>query len=134
MQLDHIVWRPAREVLDEEDSADHNVPFRPPPCVYGSLLYPPANGEHARPPTPLIEVKDFSANKWLKEQECRHRAPIGARVLLRRRFHELVAGLVVQDTMMIRVDTPHKWDKYHVFYFNHEPSPLPLHTKKRKFT
>jgi hypothetical protein len=45
-----------------------------------------------------------------------------------------VNGDVVQDTMMVRVDEPHEWETYHVFYFEHEPSPLPLHTKKRKYT
>jgi hypothetical protein len=128
--IDHIVWRPANEVLDEEDS---QVPFQPPTCIYGSTLYPISKEGQIQPPTPLIDVKDFSAETWRKEQECRWNVPIGTRILLRRRIHDLVKGVVIQDTMMIRVDEPHEWAKFHVFYFEHEPSPLPIQTKKRKF-
>jgi hypothetical protein len=130
MSMNQIVWRPAKEVLDEEDSRA----FQPPTCVYGSVLYPIRKEGEVQPPTPLIEIKDLPVAQWRKEQELRRNAPFGTRVLLRRRLHDLVAGDVVQDTMMVRVDEPHEWATYHVFYFEHEPSPLPLHTKKRKFT
>ncbi len=130
MSINQIVWRPAKEVLDEEDA----LAFQPPKCVYGSMLYPLAKEGEVQPPAPIIDINDFPAKKWLKEQEYRRNVPFGTRILLRRRFHDLVSGLVIQDTMMIRVDESYEWDKYHVFYFNREPSPLPIHTKKRKFT
>ena len=129
--FDHIVWRPANEVLDEEDS---HISLQPPTCIYGSALYPTSKEGQVRPPMPLIDIKDFSAKRWLEEQEYRCNSPIGTRVLLRRRIHNLINGDVIQDTMMIRVDEPHKWATYHVFYFEHEPSPLPIQSKNRKFT
>lgn len=131
MFMNQIVWRPAKEVLDEEDA---RVPFQAPSCIYGSALYPTSKKGQIQPPTPLIEINDLSVAQWLKEQEYRRNAPIGTRVLLRRRIHDLVNGNVIQDTMMIRVDEPHEWNNYHVFYFEHEPSPFPIQTKKRKFT
>jgi hypothetical protein len=130
IEIDNTVWRPANEVLDE-DELDHA--YQPPTHLYGSILYPRSAEGHVQPPIPLIEVNDFSSKKWYNEQEHRSNAPIGTRVLLRRRFHDLVSGVVIQDTMMIRVDELHQWDKYHVFYYEHEPSPLPIYTKKRKF-
>lgn len=130
MSMNQIVWRPAREVLDEEDA----LTFQPPTCLYGSALYPIYKEGEVQPPTPLIDVKDLPVSQWRKEQEYRRNAPIGTRILLQRRIHELAKGDVIQDIMMVRVDKPHKWNTYHVFYFEHEPSPLPLHTKKRKFT
>jgi hypothetical protein len=130
MSMNQIVWRPAKEVLDEEDA----FAFQPPTCMYGSVLYPIHKEGEVQPPTPLIDIKDLPITQWRKEQELRRNAPLGTRILLRRRIHELVKGDVVQDTMMIRVDEPYEWETYHVFYFEHEPSPLPLHTKKRKFT
>ena len=128
--MNQIVWRPAKEVLDEEDA----LAFQPPTCMYGSVLYPIHKEGEIQPPTPLNDVKDLPTTQWLKEQEYRRDAPLGTRILLRRRLHELSKGNVVQDTMMIRVDESHGWATYHVFYFEHEPSPLPLYTKKRKFT
>ena len=130
MSMNQIVWRPAKEVLDEEDA----LSFQPPTCMYGSVLYPIRKEGEVQPPTPLIDVKDLPVTQWRKEQEQRRTAPFGTRILRRRRLHDLVAGDVVQDTMMVRVDEPYEWETYHVFYFEHEPSPLPLHTKKRKFT
>ena len=132
--LDDIIWRPAKEALEEDDLVLHDDAFHTPICVYGSALYPLAKGEgQIQPPAPILEIKDFPIKTWLKEQEHRQHVPIGTRILLRRRFHNLVNGLVIQDTMMIRVEKLHKWDNYHVFYFNHELSPLPIQTKKRKF-
>lgn len=129
IEIDNTLWRPAKEVLAEEDASA----FQRPTCIYGPLLYPISKEGQIQPPTPLIPIGDFTATQWRKEQEHRCNAPIGSRILLRRRLHDLVNGDVVQDTMMIRVDEPHEWITYHVFYFEHEPSPLPIHTKKRKF-
>jgi hypothetical protein len=123
-----INWRPAEEVLSEDEAA-----FQGSVCIYTERVYPSAV-DGMRPPPPLFPVKDLSEQQWKQEQEYRLLAPIGTRSLLRRRFHESVTlGTVIQDTVLVRVDAPYQWLCAHAFYTETEESPLPILTKKRKF-
>jgi len=131
-----IRWQPAHETLedddldweDQEDEIQQDIPFQDATCVYSPYLHP--NDQ----PAPLFPVKDFTAEQWKAEQRLRTLAPIGERVLIRRRFHESVTfGKVIQDTMMVRVEEPHQWNSFHVFYQESEASPVPLLLKKRKY-
>ena len=76
-----------------------------------------------------FEVKDLSEQKWREAQQQRLLAPVGTRVLLRRRYHETV----VQDTMMVRVNQMYRWECLHIFYVEDESTPLPVHAKMYKY-
>jgi len=137
IEIDHsVVWRPAAEVLAEDEEyerqleaaiqAHNKALFKGASCYYTETVYP-RGGEPLQPP--LFDVKDYSEEKWRQEQGFRVLAPVGTRILLRRRIH----ASIIQDTMMIRVEQPYLWECLHVFYTQTEGTPLPLHTKKRKY-
>jgi hypothetical protein len=69
-------------------------------------------------------------SRWREEQRYRLMAPVGSRILLRRSIQDGV----VQDTMMIRVNAPYRWECTYVLYLDGEASPLPVPSKKRKCT
>jgi hypothetical protein len=113
-----IHWRPALEVLLEDEALEPQVVL----SKNAQILY-----RHS----PSMFSFD-SYNGWKTEQESRSAAPIGSRVLLRRRLIHVVIDkstyLVHHDIMMERSD---RWNNYHVVYFEQEPSPLPMPQKKR---
>jgi len=113
-----IHWRPALEVLLEDEALEPQVVL----SKNAQILY-----RHS----PSMFSFD-SYNGWKTEQENRSAAPIGSRVLLRRRLIHVVIDkstyLVHHDIMMERSD---RWNNYHVVYFEQEPSPLPMPQKKR---
>ena len=128
-----VLWRPAHDVLEEDDLdwesqeeiVHEDTPFQEAKHIYSTYVCP--NGM----PTPLFPVKDFTMEQWKSEQRLRILAPIGERVLIRRRLHDSVTfGTVIQDSMMVRVKEPHQWDCLHVFYREGEVSPFPLVNKR----
>ena len=118
---DSIHWRPALEVLEEDEALEPQILL----SENAQILY-----QHY----PSLFSFD-SYNGWKHEQEMRSSAPIGSRVLLRRRPIHVVIDkntyLVYHDIMMERLDS---WNNYHVIYFEQEPSPLPMSQKKRTYT
>jgi hypothetical protein len=116
-----IHWRPAQEVLLEDEALDAQVIL----SENAQILY------HRSPSLFSFDSYD----DWKTEQENRSAAPIGSRVLLRRRPIHVVIDkstyLVHHDIMMERTD---HWNNYHVVYFEQEPSPLPMPQKKRTYT
>jgi hypothetical protein len=113
-----IHWRPALEVLLEDEALEPQLLL----SENAQILY-----RHS----PSMFSFD-SYNGWKTEQDNRSAAPIGSRVLLRRRLIHVVIDkntyLVHHDIMMERSD---RWNNYHVVYFEQEPSPLPMPQKKR---
>ena len=111
-----IHWRPAQEVLLEDEELEPQLLL----SENAQILY--------RLSPSLFSFDTYDG--WLKEQENRSAAPIGSRVLLRRRLIHVVIDkstyLVHHDIMMERSD---RWNNYHVVYFEQEPSPMPQ--KKR---
>jgi hypothetical protein len=119
-----IHWRPALEVLLEDEALEILEPQ--------VVLSKNAQILYRRAPS-LFSFD--SCDDWKTEQENRSAAPIGSRVLLRRRPIHVVIDkstyLVHHDIMMERSD---RWNNYHVVYFEQEPSPLPMPQKKRTYT
>ena len=119
-----IHWRPALEVLLEDEALEALEPQL--------LLSENAQILYRLSPS-LFSFDTYDG--WLKEQENRSAAPIGSRVLLRRRPIHVVIDkntyLVHHDIMMERTE---RWNNYHVVYFEQEPSPLPMPQKKRTYT
>lgn len=111
-----IHWRPAQEVLLEDEALEPQV-----------LLSENAQILYRHSPS-LFSFDTY--DDWKTEQENRSAAPIGSRVLLRRRLIHVVIDkstyLVHHDIMMERTE---RWNNYHVVYFEQEPSPMPQ--KKR---
>ena len=111
-----IHWRPAQEVLLEDEELEPQLLL----SENAQILY--------RLSPSLFSFDTYDG--WLKEQENRSAAPIGSRVLLRRRLIHVVIDkstyLVHHDIMMERSE---RWNNYHVVYFEQEPSPMPQ--KKR---
>ena len=111
-----IHWRPALEVLLEDEALEPQLLL----SENTQILY--------RLSPSLFSFDTYDG--WLKEQENRSAAPIGSRVLLRRRLIHVVIDkstyLVHHDIMMERAE---RWNNYHVVYFEQEPSPMPQ--KKR---
>ena len=107
-----IHWRPAKEVLLEDEELEPQLLL----SENAQILY--------RLSPSLFSFDTYDG--WLKEQENRSAAPIGSRVLLRRRLIHVVIDkstyLVHHDIMMERSD---HWNNYHVVYFEQEPSPMP---------
>ena len=116
-----IHWRPAQEVLLEDEALEPQVLL----SENTQILY--------RHSPSLFSFDTY--DDWKTEQENRSAAPIGSRVLLRRRPIYVVIDkntyLVHHDIMMERTD---RWNNYHVVYFEQEPSPLPMPQKKRTYT
>ena len=116
-----IHWRPALEVLLEDEVLEPQVVL----SENAQILY--------RLSPSLFSFDSYDG--WKTEQENRSAAPIGSRVLLRRRpIHVIIDKniyLVHHDIMMERSD---RWNNYHVVYFEQEPSPLPMPQKKRTYT
>ena len=114
-----IHWRPALEVLLEDEALEPQVLL----SENTQILY--------RHSPSLFSFDTY--DDWKTEQENRSAAPIGSRVLLRRRLIHVVIDkstyLVHHDIMMERSD---RWNNYHVVYFEQEPSPMPQ--KKRTYT
>lgn len=73
-----------------------------------------------------IQPKQMTKKQWKQEQYHRLLTPIGTRTLLRRRIIPCETDDIVYDIMMERVDEPHRWECYHVFYEKRETSPLPF--------
>jgi hypothetical protein len=111
-----IHWRPALEVLLEDEALEPQVVL----SENAQILY--------RLSPSLFSFDTY--DQWKTEQENRSAAPIGSRVLLRRRLIHVVIDkstyLVHHDIMMERTE---RWNNYHVVYFEQEPSPMPQ--KKR---
>lgn len=111
-----IHWRPAQEVLLEDEALEPQVLL----SENVQILY--------RHSPSLFSFDTY--DDWKTEQENRSAAPIGSRVLLRRRLIHVVIDkstyLVHHDIMMERTE---RWNNYHVVYFEQEPSPMPQ--KKR---
>lgn len=119
-----IHWRPAIEVLLEDEALE----------ILDAQLLLSENAQILYRLSPSLFSFD-TYDGWLKEQENRSAAPIGSRVLLRRRPIHVVIDkntyLVHHDIMMERTE---RWNNYHVVYFEQEPSPLPMPQKKRTYT
>lgn len=77
-------------------------------------------------------AQELTYEQWKDEQRYRLMAPVGTRVLLRRRQRDHPEGIMIYDTVMERVDEPHRWDLVHAFYLAGEASPFPIPSKKRK--
>lgn len=86
----------------------------------------------AHSPYRFAQAKELSYDEWKDEQYYRLMAPVGTRVLLRRRQQDHPEGMMIYDTVMDRVDEPRRWDLVHVFYLAGETSPFPIPSKKRK--
>jgi hypothetical protein len=114
-----IHWRPALEVLLEDEAVE----------ILDVQLLLSENAQILYRLSPSLFSFD-SYDQWKTEQENRSTAPIGSRVLLRRRLIHVVIDkstyLVHHDIMMERTE---RWNNYHVVYFEQEPSPMPQ--KKR---
>jgi len=142
IEIEHsTAWHPAAEILEEDEEyerqleaairAHNEAPFKGATCYYTETVCPQGGNPLQQS---IFELKDYSEGKWRQEQGFRALAPVGTRVLLRRRAHDSVQlGTIIQDTMMIRVEQPYLWECLHVFYTQEEGTPLPLHTKKRKY-
>ena len=119
-----IHWRPAQEVLLEDEALE----------ILDAQVILSENAQILYRHSPSLFSFD-TYDDWLKEQENRSAAPIGSRILLRRRpIHVIIdknTYLVHHDIMMERTD---RWNNYHVVYFEQEPSPLPMPQKKRTYT
>jgi len=119
-----IHWRPAQEVLLEDEALE----------ILDAQVILSENAQILYRRAPSLFSFD-SYDDWKTEQENRSAAPIGSRVLLRRRPIHVVIDkstyLVHHDIMMERSD---RWNNYHVVYFEQEPSPLPMPQKKRTYT
>ena len=123
--LTHHGWKAAVEYFAKEDefqrqydaelAAHESASLKSPSCVYSNCTSKP---------------RVLSDSRWREEQRYRLMAPIGARILLRRSHH---SG-VIQDTMMIRVNTAYRWECMYVLYLDGEASPVPVPSKKRKCT
>ena len=117
-----IHWRPAQEVLEEDEATEPQILL----SENAQILYRYS---------PSLFSFDISSDQWLKEQQIRSLAPIGSRVLLRRRpIHvdiDMNTYTVHHDIMMERTD---RWNNYHVIYFEQELSPLPMPQKKRTYS
>jgi len=116
-----IHWRPALEVLLEDEALEPQVIL----SENAQILY-----QH----DPSLFSFD-SYDEWKHKQAIRSAAPIGSRVILRRRAVSVMIDntpyLVYHDIMMERSD---QWNNYHVVYFKDEPSPLPMPQKKRTYS
>ena len=119
-----IHWRPALEVLLENEALE----------ILDAQVILSENAQILYRRAPFLFSFD-SYDGWKTEQENRSVAPIGSRVLLRRRpIHVVIdkkTHLVHHDIMMERSD---RWNNYHVVYFEQEPSPLPMPQKKRTYS
>ena len=117
-----IHWRPAQEVLEEDEATEPQILL----SENAQILYRYS---------PSLFSFDISSDQWLKEHQIRSLAPIGSRVLLRRRpIHvdiDMNTYTVHHDIMMERTD---RWNNYHVIYFEQELSPLPMPQKKRTYS
>ena len=123
--LTHHGWKAAVEYFAKEDefqrqydaelAAHESASLKSTSCVYSNCTSKP---------------RVLSDSRWREEQRYRLMAPIGARILLRRSHH---SG-VIQDTMMIRVNTAYRWECMYVLYLDGEASPVPVPSKKRKCT
>jgi len=85
-------------------------------------------------PYRFASPQQLSYEQWKDEQHYRLMAPIGTRVLLRRRHQDHPSGMMIYDTVMERVDEVQRWQLAHVFYLAGEASPYPIPSKKRKGT
>jgi hypothetical protein len=101
---------------DADLKAHESAPIQAPICI--------------RSPLCITAPRILSDIRWREEQRYRLMAPVGSRILLRRSIQDGV----VQDTMMIRVNTPYRWECMYVLYLDGEASPLPVPSKKRKCT
>ena len=119
-----IHWRPAKEVLEEDEALE----------ILDAQLLLSENAQILYRHSPSLFSFD-TYDGWKNEQEIRSAAPSGSRVLLRRRPVSVVIDnniyLVNHDIMMERTD---RWNNYHVVYFEKELSPLPMPQKKRTYT
>jgi hypothetical protein len=119
-----IHWRSALEVLEEDEALE----------ILDAQVLLSENAQILYRRAPSLFSFD-SYDEWKHEQEIRSAAPIGSRVLLRRRpIHVIIdknTYLVHHDIMMERSD---RWNNYHVVYFEQEPSPLPMPQKKRTYS
>ena len=86
----------------------------------------------AHSPYRFSHAQELTYEQWKDEQRYRLMAPVGTRVLLRRRQRDHPEGIMIYDTVMERVDEPHRWDLVHAFYLAGEVSPFPIPSKKRK--
>ena len=124
------IWRPAAEVVKEDEEFEKEMekaiqeqdsaPYQPPRYLCTKRVQDIV--QH-------FDIKEWSEKKWREAQEQRLLAPIGTRVLIRRRYHSSSIGPILQDTIMIRVCRPHRWENVHVFYLQDEGTPYHCRSK-----
>lgn len=127
-------WRLASEFFNEDEEHERrlskayeehdNAPFRS-----ASVLYTDA----VRALNEDFKLAEWSKEKWREEQGYRALAPVGSHIVLRRKYIESAKlGMVIHDTMMVRVEQPYRWECIHVVYTDEEGSPFARQIKKRK--